>query len=86
MKIKEGYLLRQVAGQSVVLPADDALNLNMMITLNDTGAFLWKQMENETDENQLVAALLQEYDVDEDTARSCVAEFVKKLNDNGFLV
>ena len=86
MKIKEGYLLRQVAGQSVVLPADDALNLNMMITLNDTGAFLWKQMENETDENQLAAALLQEYDVDEDTARSCVAEFVKKLNDNGFLV
>jgi len=85
MKIKEGYLLRQVAGQSVVLPADDALNLNMMITLNDTGAFLWKQLENEADENKLVAALLQEYEVDEETAHSCVAEFVKKLNDHGFL-
>ena len=86
MKIKEGYLLRQVAGQSVVLPADDALNLNMMITLNGTGAFLWKQLENETDESKLVAALLQEYEVDEETARSCVAEFVKKLNGHGFLI
>lgn len=86
MKIKEGYLLRQVAGQSVVLPADDTLNINMMITLNGTGAFLWKQLENETDADKLVAALMQEYEVDEVTARSCVAEFVKKLNDNGFLV
>lgn len=85
MKIKEGYLLRQVAGQSVVLPADGALNLNMMITLNDTGAFLWQQLQNESDEDKLVEALLQEYDVDEKTARGCVADFVKKLDDNGFL-
>ena len=85
MKIKEGFLLRQVAGQSVVLPADDALNLNMMITLNDSGAFLWKQLEQETDEAQLVAALLREYEVEEETARQCVAEFVKKLNGHGFL-
>lgn len=85
MKIKEGYLLRQVAGQSVVLPVDSGLNLNMMITLNDTGAFLWKQLETETDEEALVAALLKEYEVDENTARGCVAEFVKKLDENGFL-
>lgn len=85
MKIKEGYLLRQVAGQTVVLPTDDALNLNMMITLNDTGAFLWEQLQSETDEQKLVAALLREYDVTEEIARRSVAEFVKKLNDNGFL-
>ena len=85
MKIKEGYLLRQVAGQSVVLPVDSGLNLNMMITLNDTGAFLWKQLETETDEEALVAALLKAYEVDENTARGCVAEFVKQLDENGFL-
>jgi len=85
MKIKEGYLLRQVAGQTVVLPADDTLNLNMMITLNDTGAFLWEQLQSETDEQKLVAALLGEYDVTEETARRSVAEFIKKLNDHGFL-
>ena len=86
MKLKKGFLLRQVAGQTVVLPAGGDLDLNMMITLNDTGAFLWQRMEEETDEAALVSALLAEYDVDEATAKMAVAGFVKKLNDNGFLV
>lgn len=86
MKIKEGFLLRQVAGQTVVLPSGNELDLNMMITLNDTGAFLWEQLQSETDEATLVAALLAEYDVDEATAAKSVSAFVKKLDDNGFLV
>ena len=85
MKIKEGFLLRQVAGQSVVLPTGDDLDLNMMITLNDTGAFLWEKLQSDCDEAALVAALLKEYDVDEQTARESVAAFVKKLNAHGFL-
>lgn len=86
MKLKEGFLLRQVAGQTVVLPTGGDLDLNMMITLNDTGAFLWEHLQVETDEAALVSALLGEYDVDEQTAQKAVAAFVKKLDDNGFLV
>lgn len=84
MKLKDGFLLRQVAGQTVVLPVGD-LDLNMMITLNDTGAFLWKHLQEETDEAGLVAALLAEYDVDEPTAAKAVAGFVQKLRDHDFL-
>ncbi|MBP3653965.1 MAG: PqqD family protein [Oscillospiraceae bacterium] len=85
MKIKNGFVLRQVAGQTVVLPADSALDLNMMITLNETGAFLWERLQNDTDEAALVVALLEEYDVDEETAKQSVQAFVKKLSDNEFL-
>ena len=85
MKLKEGFLLREVAGQFVVLPSGDELNLNLMITLNETGAFLWEKLQEETDEAGLVAALLAEYDVDEATAKQAVANFVAKLSDNGFL-
>ena len=85
MKLKDGFILRSVAGQSVVLPTGGDLDLNMMITLNDTGAFLWKKLENETSEAALVAELLAEYDVDEDTAKAAVAAFVEKLEKNGFL-
>lgn len=85
MKIKDGFLLRQVAGQTVVLPVGGDLDLNMMITLNDTGAFLWQHLQEDTDESALVAALLAEYDVDEDTAKKAVAAFVQKLNDHDFL-
>ena len=85
MKLKDGFILREVAGQTVVLPVSGDLDLNMMITLNETGAFLWKQLENENDEAGLVAALLAEYDVDEATAKTAVEGFVAKLNENGFL-
>lgn len=85
MKIKEGFLMHQISGQMVVLPTGGDLDLNMMITLNDTGAFLWELLRSETDEETLVSALLAEYDVDEAKARSCVAAFLEKLGENGFL-
>lgn len=85
MKLKEGFILRNVAGQTVVLPSGDVLNLNMMITLNDTGKFLWEHLERGATSEELVAALLAEYDVDEATAKTSVDRFVAKLNDNGFL-
>lgn len=85
MKLKEGFILRTVAGQVVVLPTGDELDLNMMITLNDTGRFLWERLENGADKEELVAALLAEYDVDEETAKAGVDSFVEKLNANGFL-
>ena len=86
MKLKEGFIIREVAGQIVALPTGDDLDLNMMITLNDTGKFLWEHLEKGADEEALVAALLAEYDVDEATAKMGVAGFITKLSENGFLV
>ena len=77
--------MRTVAGQVVVLPSGDELNLNMMITLNNTGKFLWERLETGAEVEELVSALLAEYDVDEATARAGVERFVAKLNENGFL-
>lgn len=85
MKLKPGFILRTVAGETIVLPSGDELDLNMMITLNDTGKFLWQRLETGAETEELVAALLAEYDVDEATAKAGVERFVAKLNENGFL-
>lgn len=85
MKLKDGFILRDVAGEHVVIPSGDTLNLNMMITLNETGVFLWKQLEQDTTEDAVVSALLKEYDVDEAAARTHVAAFVAKLKEHDFL-
>lgn len=85
MKLKDGFLLRQVAGENVVIPVGGDLDLNMMITLNETGAFLWERLQTETSEDALVCALLAEFEVDEDTAKAAVSAFVRELNDNDFL-
>lgn len=85
MKIKEGFILRKIAGQTVVLPTGGDLDLNMMITLNETGAFLWEHLQEETDEAALVQALLAEYEVTAEVAAKAVAAFVEKLKKNDFL-
>ena len=85
MKLKEGFIMRQVAGETIVVPSGDELNLNMMITLNDTGKFLWQRLEAGADPEELVQGMLAEYDVDEQTARRGVERFVAKLQERGFL-
>lgn len=80
MKLKDGFVLRQVAGETVVIPSGSTLDLNMMITLNETGRFLWERLSEETDEAALVQALTAEYDVTEEQALSSVQAFLEKLN------
>ena len=85
MKLKNGFVLREVAGEVVVIPSGDDLDLNMMITLNDTGRFLWEKLENGAEEDQLVQDLLKAYDVDQATAQQAVDAFVARLKELDFL-
>ena len=85
MKLKEGFILRVVAGETVVIPSGDDLDLNMMITLNDTGKFLWEKLDKGAETDELVKALLAEYEVDEATAKKAVEGFVAKLKEHDFL-
>lgn len=86
MKIKEGFLLRNIAGSNIVVPVGAAsVDFNGMITLNDSGAFLWKELEKGGDEETLTAALLREYDVDEAMARSSAIDYIRKLDEAGVL-
>ena len=85
MKLKDGFILRDVAGQTVVLPSGKDMDLNMMITLNDTGKFIWQLLETEKTEEELVNAILSEYDVDKVTASVAVSNFIAELKKNEFL-
>ena len=78
MKIKDGYLLRDVAGSHVVVSVGN-VDFDGMIRLNDTGVFLWKKLSEGIDEKALVEALLAEYDVAKDVAERDVSEFVDGL-------
>ena len=86
MKIKDGFMLRQIAGTWLVVPIGErVVDFNGMITLSDTGAFLWKQLENETSSEELLSSLLSEYEVDEETAKADLAEFLEQLKSGDVL-
>lgn len=85
LKLKDGFILRQIGGEVMVIPSGAELDLNLMITLNETGRFLWERLDQGTTVDALVEALLSEYDVDAASARQHVENFVERLNENGFL-
>ena len=80
MRIKDGFLLREVAGSYVVVPiGENLVDFQGMITLNESGAFLWKELKEDKTPDELVVAMLNEYDVDEQTAQADIEEFINLL-------
>ena len=85
MKIKKGFVLRVVGGQSVVVPVGALCKtFHGMINLNETGAFLWKFFSEEHSAEEAVEALCAEYDVDRERAALDVDKFIQTLTSNGF--
>ena len=86
MKIKDGFAKRNIAGSEIVVPVGKtAIEFNGMITLNETGAFIWDCLTDDTTEDEMVNRLLAEYDVNEAKAAEDVARFVAMLSENDLL-
>lgn len=85
MKLKKGFVLKEVAGKCVAVPTGTDINFNGMITLNGTAKVLWDCLENGAEAEDLTNALLAEYDVDRETAEKHVVAFVEKLKGLNFL-
>lgn len=86
MIIKQGFMLREVAGNFVVVAIGEASKkFNGVINLNESGAFLWKQLTKEVTKEQLLEALLNEYDVSEEIAKKDIEMFVNKLKEADIL-
>ena len=86
MKIKDGFILREVAGSYIVVAVGERVkDFNGVINLNETGAFLWKLLEKDNDAEGLKKALLNEYDVQEEIATRDVETFINKLTEAGLV-
>lgn len=86
MKINPNFQLRTVAGKSLVIALGaDAVEFNSLLTLNETGAFLWKLLENSPTEASLVSALTEEYNVSEEDAKRDLAVFLEQLRSRAML-
>ena len=86
MKIRSGYMLRQVLDVYVVLGiGSEAYNPNQIMSVNETGAFLWGLLEKGADKQELVDSLTKEYEVDVQTAEKDVDDFLTRLREKALI-
>lgn len=86
MKIKDGFAKREIAGSFIVVPVGkQSSEFNGMITLNESGAFLWDCFQQDISIDKAVELLTAEYDVERDRAHSDIERFIKLLSDNELL-
>lgn len=86
MKIKNGFILREIAGQYMAVAVGArARELHGMMGMNETAAFLWKKLEAETTEEALTTALLDEYEINEPKAKQTIRDFLENLREEGVL-
>lgn len=80
MIIKKELMKRQIAGETFLVPLGKTVyDSNGLFFLTEVGAFLWDLLPQAENEEQLLAAVLDAYEVDADTARADIAEFLNKL-------
>ena len=85
MKIKDSLALRQVANVWMVIPVATDSKTDVLLKLNDTGAKLWKLLEQDVDVTVLANALANDYNIPFDIAKQDAQEFVDMLLQNGCL-
>ena len=87
MKTRKGYTLRSL-GKEFILVADgfEAVDFSRMISMNESAAFLWKEVEDKDfDADMLTNLLMDNYDIDRETAQNDVASMLKSWSDAGII-
>ena len=81
MHISENYILREIMGEYIVVPTgEEAMKFQGLVTLNETGAFLWKELQkSDRTKEELRDRLCREYEVDEEMAEQDLDEFLKHI-------
>ena len=86
MKIKKELVKRDIAGDTILVPVGKTVyDSNGLFILNELGSFLWDRLEAAGDEEALLRAVLEEYEVTEETAKKDLRAFLDKLRELGIL-
>lgn len=86
MKIKDGFAKRNIAGSNIVVPVGkQSMKFNGMITLNDSGSFFWDCFCRDITIDDAVKMVTDEYEIDAETAKQDINNFVEMLRKNNLL-
>lgn len=85
MKTKKGFVLRNVCGENIIVAeGKENIDFTKIISMNETSAYLWKNVEGkEFDSDTLMSLLINEYEVDDATANKDAKNIAKQWIEAG---
>ena len=82
MKINFEFVIREIAGEYVLVPVGKTTaEFNGLFPLTETGAFIWNLLPDAENEDYIVNKLLEEYEIDRETVQADVTQFLNKLRE-----
>ncbi len=86
MKLKGNFVLRQIMGETIVIPVGDAmLNINGMICLNEVGELIFRGLQAEDSREKILDEILQSFDVTSEEAAADLDDFLRRFCEIGLL-
>lgn len=86
MKIKDGYILKSVAGSNVVIATGaERMDFNGIITFNDTGAEIFNMLNGMYTVEEIIEKIVKDYAIPYDTAKADVEALIEKMRNQGLI-
>jgi hypothetical protein len=86
MKIKEGYILKSVAGSNVVIATGtERFDFKGVITFNDTGAEIFNMLNGTYTVDEIIEKIVKDYEVPYETAKTDVENLIEKMRNQGLI-
>jgi hypothetical protein len=72
---------RKTGNEYVLVPiTNNIADMNSVYTLNETGAFIWEQIDGKRSVEEIIIALTTEYDIDNKNAETDVYSFIENMS------
>ena len=86
MKIKDGFITRKIGDTNYAVSFDESSPIgNGMIKLSDSAFFIWQMLENEITADEILSAMKENFQADEEVLRRDIEAFITKLNELGII-
>lgn len=86
MKVSTSFAVREIAGDYILVPLGEmALKFSGMITTNEVGAFIWECLQEDVSKEELLEKVLEEFEIDRETAEQDVGQFLENLDELGLM-
>lgn len=87
MQLRDNFTIKEIVGDYIVVPTgENYLDFGAVISINESGAFLWKQLQDNKSIDELSSALAEEYGIEADVAKADVEDFVALLKEHNLII